>query len=278
MPRARLLAALAAIAALSAAADYRAGDLEIGDPYALATPPAARAGAGYLTITNAGATPDRLVAVRSDLPHTQIHATEIDAQGVARMREIENLEIPPGATWVYTNDAKNKQGGDLTKWATVQVYGPEAGITFPSQPVLGDVDLDVIRDVSRVDPDLELSHRLVEHATVHSHAGGNAHEQDREADYHLLSGNQLLEVDVQHAAADRVPLDLANQRTRHRAIDRQLNHRVLGGELFEQSLEVALGNRKGLWLTGVAIDDGRQPAIASKRPRGTLASAVAFRR
>ena len=98
MPRARLLAALAAIAALSAAADYRAGDLEIGDPYALATPPAARAGAGYLTITNAGATPDRLVAVRSDLPHTQIHATEIDAQGVARMRELENLEIPPGAT------------------------------------------------------------------------------------------------------------------------------------------------------------------------------------
>jgi hypothetical protein len=55
--------------------------------------------------------------------------------------------IPPGATWIYTNAAKNKQGGDLNDWSTVQVYGPEAGITFPSQPVLSDVDGDGDNDI-----------------------------------------------------------------------------------------------------------------------------------
>jgi copper(I)-binding protein len=101
MPLPPLLAALAAAAALAgpaAAADYTAGDLTIGAPYALETPATAKAGAGYLTITNTGSAPDRLLAIRTAFPRTQIHATEVDAQGVARMREVEGLEIPPGGT------------------------------------------------------------------------------------------------------------------------------------------------------------------------------------
>ena len=78
--------------------DFTAGDLTIGHPYALETPATAKTGAGYFTITNHGTSPDRLVAIRSAFPRTQIDATEIDAQGVARMSEVESLEIAPGAT------------------------------------------------------------------------------------------------------------------------------------------------------------------------------------
>src|SRR5688572_30358176 len=89
---------IAALATAAAAHEYTVGPLTIAHPYAIETPPAATAGAGYLSIANAGAAPDRLIAVRAAFPRTQIHAVEIDAQGVASMRPVEALDIPPGAT------------------------------------------------------------------------------------------------------------------------------------------------------------------------------------
>lgn len=91
------LAVLLAAGAASAH-DYSAGDLTIGHPYALETPATAKTGAGYLSITNSGPEPDRLVAIRTAFPRTEVHVTEVDASGVARMREVEDVEIPPGAT------------------------------------------------------------------------------------------------------------------------------------------------------------------------------------
>ena len=101
MNRRHFLAALAAgaIAASAAVAhEYSLGALEIAHPYAVETPKTAKTGAGYLSVTNTGTTPDRLLAIRTDLPRTEIHASEVDAQGVARMRPVEALDIPPGAT------------------------------------------------------------------------------------------------------------------------------------------------------------------------------------
>jgi copper(I)-binding protein len=49
-------------------------------------------------VTNAGAEADRLVAVKAEFPRVQLHTTEVDAAGVARMREVEAVEVPPGAT------------------------------------------------------------------------------------------------------------------------------------------------------------------------------------
>ena len=49
-------------------------------------------------MTNAGAEPDRLVAVKADFPRVELHATEVDAAGVARMAAVEAVEVPAGAT------------------------------------------------------------------------------------------------------------------------------------------------------------------------------------
>ena len=95
-----LLAAAVATFALPALAyDYKLGSLEIGNPWTRATPPSAQSGGGFLTITNKGTTPDRLVAVRSTASSkTEIHEMRMDGN-VMRMRELEKgLEIPPGAT------------------------------------------------------------------------------------------------------------------------------------------------------------------------------------
>ena len=98
--RRRLLAASLVFAALPAAAhDYKLGTLEIATPWTRATAPTAKAGGGFMTITNKGTTADRLVAARSNVSaKVQIHEMKMDGS-VMRMRELEKgLEIPPGAT------------------------------------------------------------------------------------------------------------------------------------------------------------------------------------
>ncbi len=97
----RTLAALVAAASLAGSAgahEYKLGDLEIGHPYAIETPASAKSGAGYLSITNTGSEPDRLVAVKADFPMVAVHKTEVDAAGVARMEAVDGLEIAPGQT------------------------------------------------------------------------------------------------------------------------------------------------------------------------------------
>jgi len=99
----RPLAAIAALAVLwtgaADAQDYKLGTLEIGQPWARATPPTAPAGGGYMTITNKGAHPDRLVAVKSPAAGmVQVHEMKMEGN-VMRMRELDGgLAIPPGAT------------------------------------------------------------------------------------------------------------------------------------------------------------------------------------
>lgn len=81
------------------AKDYTLGSLKIHQPWTRATPPTAPAGGGFLTITNTGTTPDRLIAVESPAANkVEVHEMTMDGS-VMRMRELEKgLEIPPGAT------------------------------------------------------------------------------------------------------------------------------------------------------------------------------------
>lgn len=90
--------AAAALAATAEAHEFKAGDLTIAHPYAVETPPTAKSAAGYFSVTNTGTAPDRLVAIEADVPRAEVHTSETDDAGVARMTPVETLEIAPGAT------------------------------------------------------------------------------------------------------------------------------------------------------------------------------------
>lgn len=86
-------------AAPAAAADYDLGSMHISTPWARATPKGAGAGAGYMTITNKGTTPDSVSCVSDDASaQCQIHSMTMEG-GVMKMRPVDSgLEIKPGET------------------------------------------------------------------------------------------------------------------------------------------------------------------------------------
>ena len=91
--------ALAISAGPAFAADFSVGALKIHDPWSRATPKGAPVGGGYLTITNTGTTPDRLIGGSTAVSKGfEIHEMTMD-KGVMKMRMMPNgLEIKPGET------------------------------------------------------------------------------------------------------------------------------------------------------------------------------------
>jgi copper(I)-binding protein len=80
------------------AADYRIGSIAIGNPWSRATPKGAKTAIGYMTITNKGTAPDRLIGGSIEVADAfQLHAmtTEND---VAKMRDLSYIEVKPGET------------------------------------------------------------------------------------------------------------------------------------------------------------------------------------
>ncbi len=88
-----------AMATPAAGADVTVGNLTISSAWTRATPKGAPVGAGYLTITNNGSAPDRLVGGTSEVAGSfEIHEMTMD-NGVMRMRPVaQGLELKPGAT------------------------------------------------------------------------------------------------------------------------------------------------------------------------------------
>jgi copper(I)-binding protein len=93
-----LLASLVG-AGSAAAEDYSVGSLQIGSPWARATPRGANVAAAYVTITNKGSTVDRLVGGSTTVSgRFEVHDMVME-DGVAKMRPVEGgLAIKPGDT------------------------------------------------------------------------------------------------------------------------------------------------------------------------------------
>jgi periplasmic copper chaperone A len=91
--------ALSLCSSAALAEDYSIGTLQIGKPWSRATPKGAKVAGAYMTITNKGAAPDRLVGgSTSAASGFEVHSMVMD-QGVAKMRPVEGgLEIKPGET------------------------------------------------------------------------------------------------------------------------------------------------------------------------------------
>ena len=83
----------------ASAGDYKAGSLDISDPWSRATPKGSSVAAGYMKIKNNGSTPDRLIGGSSDVAAKfEVHEMKIE-DGVAKMRPVKGgLEIKPGET------------------------------------------------------------------------------------------------------------------------------------------------------------------------------------
>jgi copper(I)-binding protein len=95
-----IAAVLATLMAIPAqAADVTVGSLKISSPWARATPKGASVGGGYMTITNTGTAPDRLVGGSTDISKSfEVHEMKMDG-GVMKMRPVAGgLEIKPGQT------------------------------------------------------------------------------------------------------------------------------------------------------------------------------------
>lgn len=72
------------------------GPIRVDHAWSRATPPTARTAALYLTITNTGDAPDRLIGASTEVAEdAHLHAHRIE-DGVARMHAVEAIEIGPG--------------------------------------------------------------------------------------------------------------------------------------------------------------------------------------
>jgi periplasmic copper chaperone A len=87
---------LAAAATPALAQKFSAGDIVVEEPWARATPKGASVGAGYMTIRNNGAAPDKLTGGSTDFAsQVQVHEMAMK-DGVMTMRQLpDGLTIPP---------------------------------------------------------------------------------------------------------------------------------------------------------------------------------------
>lgn len=73
---------------------YRHGDLQIEHPWARATPPGVRVGAGYLSIRNNGPVDDRLLRAEAEVTaQVELHE-HVNDNGVMRMRAVTDIPLP----------------------------------------------------------------------------------------------------------------------------------------------------------------------------------------
>jgi periplasmic copper chaperone A len=97
-----LLAATMLAATAAAAHDFKIGELDIGHPWSRPTMKGATAAGGYLSITNKGAEPDRLIGATAT-GASRIEVPEIaNVEGAMKSRPVaDGLEIKPGKTIVF---------------------------------------------------------------------------------------------------------------------------------------------------------------------------------
>ena len=80
------------------AVDYTAGAITISLPYARATAAGQSVGGGYFKLQNKGRADDKLLSVSADVSETvELHTMIMDGD-VARMREVNGIDVPAGKT------------------------------------------------------------------------------------------------------------------------------------------------------------------------------------
>jgi periplasmic copper chaperone A len=137
---------LACAASGAAAEDYAVGSIAIVQPWARATPKGAPVAGGYLTITNKGGAPDRLIGGSVTFAgRFEMHEMTVQ-QGVMRMRPVgqggleikpgETVELKPGGLHVMFLDLKRPlQAGERAKGTLVFEKAGKVEIEYDVQPI-----------------------------------------------------------------------------------------------------------------------------------------------
>lgn len=98
------LAWVALLGGVASAHEFKAGSVTIEHPWA--RPAASGNAAAYFGMANGGATADRLVGISSPAAaKAELHASTVDAQGVASMHQVQAVDVPAGG------EAKLAPGG-----------------------------------------------------------------------------------------------------------------------------------------------------------------------
>src|SRR5690606_4251342 len=103
-------------------------------------------------------------------------------------------------------------------------------------------------------------------------------EDDGHLHRHALPGHELLEVDVEEEALERVALDLADERALRAPVEVELDDGAGGADVREELVELAAGDGERLRLPAVAVDDGGNASLAAEGAGGALAALVARHR
>ena len=116
------------------------GGIEITDPMVPAAPPAVKAHAGFMTLTNTGATKRSLIGVSAAGYHmAHLHKSE-EKDGIATMSAVHQLDIEPGQTVMFEHGGLHvmlmhpttplSEGGAVTMTLTF-ADGEEVTVTAP---------------------------------------------------------------------------------------------------------------------------------------------------
>ena len=82
-------------ATVASAQDYEAGDIHIQSPWSRELPPTSPNGAVYMTLTNHGSHPDKLLSASTDVAEVvEIHSHILE-DGLMKMRRVESVDLPP---------------------------------------------------------------------------------------------------------------------------------------------------------------------------------------
>jgi copper(I)-binding protein len=130
--------------------EFKIGDLEIGHPYSKAMIPGSKVAGGYMTITNHGSAPDRLVSASTSFAaETEIHEMKVE-NDIMTMNEIPGgLEIPPGQTVelkpgglhvMFMNVASPSKEGDRIKATLTFEKAGTVEVEFAVGPANGKQD------------------------------------------------------------------------------------------------------------------------------------------
>ena len=86
---------------------YEAGDIHIQSPWARALPPTSPNGAVYLTLTNHGAHPDKLLSASADVAErVEVHSHILE-DGMMKMRRVESVILPPHEDVLFAAGAQH---------------------------------------------------------------------------------------------------------------------------------------------------------------------------